>query len=149
MDEPCGRKIATVAANVLNSYFLVIHIRTVYHFFLDKFFEIILKKQAIPLTCHCSSCWLRSTFCWIDSISWLLACMSSTLVLANSTSTFVLLCTAASLSSLALTTTSSWASEESEASWRALSLSSRAAASSTSQTEAWETKISCQFYGIF
>ena len=38
-------------------------------------------------TCHCSSCWESSTFCWMVSNSWLLTCINSMRTLANSIST--------------------------------------------------------------
>lgn len=41
-------------------------------------------KSLSIITCHCSSCWDNSIFCWTASISWLLTWRTSILVLASS-----------------------------------------------------------------
>lgn len=92
------------------------------------------------LTCHCSSCWLNSTFCCTASISWLFAWRTSILTLASWSSNSPFLVIAASLASLASLTISSWLPS---ALWRsdlAISFSSRAVFNSVSFTVSYRIK---------
>lgn len=99
-----------------------------------------LKKSA-RLTCHCSSCWLSSTFCWMASISWLLACSTSIRVLASSTWVAFLRATAPSRTSHAFLIISSLANESRSCmSERARSRSSLAPANSVSHTLSCKTQ---------
>lgn len=83
-------------------------------------------------TCHWSSCWLSSTFCWMASSSWLLIWRTSMRVRASSISAAFLRETAWSRTSQARRMISSLARWVSRTSRRAVSRSSRVASSSTS-----------------
>ena len=84
------------------------------------------------VTCHWSSCWLNSTFCWMASSSWLLICRTSMRVRASSISAAFLRATAWSRTSHARRMISSLARWVSRTSRRAVSRSSRVASNSTS-----------------
>ena len=83
-------------------------------------------------TCHCSSCWLSSIFCWMVSSSWLLLWRASMRVRARSISAAFLRAAAWSRTSHARRMISSLARWVSSTSRRATSRSSRVATSSTS-----------------